>query len=263
MGESTLTQDDCIIRIRHPRNANAFETGPNFLQVGHGDVDNITLIKNGDIQNFPQPQNFSSSQVCAPLEPTDTGFETTGTLNYGSESLNFSMTIDQVPYSTNTFKLTYKVAKTKDSNFVQVTFASNPKEEIYGMGLQYTVWNFKGLKVPVISSEGGVGRGLEPLTEVLNTFENNQGGNNMTTYAPAYSFVTNKNRGMVFNVSNIGIADFTEANQTSFLFWHCNEFTQYVIVGEAPKGIVSEMTMVTGRMRPLPDWVSQGVIVGL
>jgi hypothetical protein len=73
--------------------------------------------------------------VCAPLEPTDTGFETTGTLNYGSESLNFSMTIDQVPYSTNTFKLTYKVAKTKDSNFVQVTFASNPKEEIYGMGL--------------------------------------------------------------------------------------------------------------------------------
>ena len=36
------------------------------------------------------------------------------------------------------------------------------------MGLQYTIWNFKGLKVPVITSEGGVGRGLEPLTELLN-----------------------------------------------------------------------------------------------
>jgi len=41
------------------------------------------------------------------------------------------------------------------------------------MGLQYTVWNFKGLRVPVISSEGGVGRGLQPLTETLNLFHSN------------------------------------------------------------------------------------------
>jgi len=47
-----------------------------------------------------------------------------------------------------------------DFNFIQVNFKSVGSEEIYGMGLQYTVWNFKGLKVPVISSEGGVGRGL-------------------------------------------------------------------------------------------------------
>jgi len=28
------------------------------------------------------------------------------------------------------------------------------------MGLQYTEWNLKGKRVPVITSEGGVGRGL-------------------------------------------------------------------------------------------------------
>jgi len=44
----------------------------------------------------------------------------------------------------------------------------------------------------------------------------------MTTYAPSYSYVTNLNRAMVFNVSNIGIADFTHSNQTTFLFWHTN-----------------------------------------
>ena len=63
--------------------------------------------------------------------------------------------------------------KDRIADFIQVNFESNQDEEIYGMGLQYTVWNFKGLKVPVISSEGGVGRGLEPLTEVLNLFHNN------------------------------------------------------------------------------------------
>lgn len=87
------------------------------------------------------------------------------------------------------------------------------------------MWDFRGQRVQVIASEGGVGRGLEPLTDVLNAFENGQGGNNMTTYAPAYSYVTNLNRAMVFNVSNIGIADFTQSNQTSFLFWHANQFT--------------------------------------
>ena len=77
-------------------------------------------------------------------------------------------------YSTNTFKIQYNIDSTlnfSQSNFLQINFASSAQEEIYGMGLQYTVWNFKGLKVPVISSEGGVGRGLEPLTEALNLFE--------------------------------------------------------------------------------------------
>ena len=122
------------------------------------------------------------------------------------------MQIDPVKYSTNTFKIQYNIDSTlnfSQSNFLQINFASSAQEEIYGMGLQYTVWNFKGLKVPVISSEGGVGRGLEPLTEALNLFESGQGGNNMTTYAPSYTFLTNQNRGMVFNVSNIGYADYT------------------------------------------------------
>ena len=58
------------------------------------------------------------------------------------------------------------------------------------MGLQYTFWNYKGIKVPVITSEGGVGRGLEPITTILNELRNNQGGSPLTTYAPAYSFIT-------------------------------------------------------------------------
>jgi len=97
------------------------------------------------------------------------------------------------------------------------------------------VWNFKGLKVPVISSEGGVGRGLQPMTDVFNFFNYNQGGNNMTTYAPSYSFITNQKRGMIFNSSYLGYADFTQNDLTTFLFWHARSVEGYLFVGEDPK----------------------------
>lgn len=51
-----------------------------------------------------------------------------------------------------------------DFDFMQLVFDSDSREKIYGLGLQYTETNFKGQKVHIISSEGGVGRGLAPLT---------------------------------------------------------------------------------------------------
>ena len=73
-----------------------------------------------------------------------------------------------------------------------LNFDSPVDEEIYGMGLQYSVWDFKGHQVPLISDEAGVGRGVQPLTLVMNEFEDGQGGTDTTSYAPAATFITNK-----------------------------------------------------------------------
>lgn len=51
--------------------------------------------------------------------------------------------------------------------WLSLNYKADTDEEIYGMGLQPTVWNFKGKSVPLIVSEGGVGRGLQPLTREL------------------------------------------------------------------------------------------------
>ena len=45
-------------------------------------------------------------------------------------------------------------------DFIQTIWDSEYDEKIYGLGLQYTETNFKGSLVHIISSEGGVGRGL-------------------------------------------------------------------------------------------------------
>ena len=47
-----------------------------------------------------------------------------------------------------------------DFDFMQTVWDSPRYEKVYGMGLQYTETNFKGKNVHMITSEGGVGRGL-------------------------------------------------------------------------------------------------------
>ena len=81
-------------------------------------------------------------------------------------------------------------SSTNDFDFIQTVFDSPENEKIYGMGLQYTHTNFKSNRVHMISSEGGVGRGLQPLTQMLNDENNHQGGSTVTTYSPAYTFST-------------------------------------------------------------------------
>lgn len=61
------------------------------------------------------------------------------------------------------------------------------------MGLQYTEWNFKNKSVPLIIAEGGVGRGLQPITREMNV-AGGGGGNTLTSYAPVAQFITNKAR---------------------------------------------------------------------
>lgn len=54
----------------------------------------------------------------------------------------------------------------KDRNyFLKLNFASPSDEEIYGFGLEYSTWNFKGHSFHSITSEGGVGRGTKPVTD--------------------------------------------------------------------------------------------------
>lgn len=60
--------------------------------------------------------------------------------------------------------------------------SSSASEAVYGFGVQYSVWNMKGRVVPIIITEQGVGRGLQPLTSLLDLVSFKQGGNWHTTY---------------------------------------------------------------------------------
>ena len=77
-------------------------------------------------------------------------------------------------------------------NALQMQYWVNETEQVYGLGIQYSYWNLRGLKIPVLTSEQGIGRGLQPLTAILNVEK--AGGNTLTTYASQPIYLTSQNR---------------------------------------------------------------------
>ena len=79
----------------------------------------------------------------------------------------------------------------------------------------------------MLSAEGGVGRGLEPIS----TLKGIDAGTSTTSYGPALSFITNKQRAFVCESTNLGLVNFT-ASETQVLYWNARKFTGSIIYGE-------------------------------
>ena len=70
---------------------------------------------------------------------------------------------------TPTTHLFFNLTLSSNSSYNQLrlTYGCERDEQVYGFGAQYSKFNMKGERVPLFLSEQGVGRGLEPLTFVL------------------------------------------------------------------------------------------------
>ena len=111
IGDWNVTMEkNCVITASHPKNAQAFVSEAQFLQVGAGDVDKITIIKNGDIQQWPKEANASTALTCSEVS-TPTSFKVTGTIQAGTQQVGYTLSIEPVAYSNLTLKI--KVNKPK------------------------------------------------------------------------------------------------------------------------------------------------------
>jgi hypothetical protein len=88
-------------------------------------------------------------------------------------------------------------------NRVFLNYWCDPRESFHGFGTQYTLWNLKGRRVPILVAEQGIGRGLQPLTAMLNFFGNGAGGDWSTTYAPKPLYLTNFNNSLLLENSEV------------------------------------------------------------
>ena len=73
---------------------------------------------------------------------------------------------------TSTTHLLFNVSLPDASvyNQLNLTYGCERDEQFFGFGAQYTELSMKGKRLPLFLSEQGVGRGLWPLTQVLDTF---------------------------------------------------------------------------------------------
>lgn len=137
----------------------------------------------GNVDNFPKRLTKSSRMECNAAVGNDrqsVTFDGKIVIQEADEvagteetSTGFSFALESQDEHRLSFNATAEDAHSADlgTNYMSMTYHSDHDEEIYGMGLQYSEWNFKGKQVPLISTEAGVGRGLQPLTAFMNKFE--------------------------------------------------------------------------------------------
>eukprot|EP01040_Poterioochromonas_malhamensis_P009899 gene9899-10754_t len=153
-------------------------------------------------------------------------------------------------------------AKRGQFNRIFLNYWCDIQERFYGFGVQYSVWNVKGRRIPIVVSEQGIGRGTEPITTFLNLFADGAGGDWSTTYAPKPYYLTNLNRSLMLENPEISFFDLREDDSVAVEVWS-DRVRGRILYGNGMLDIISELTEYTGRMQPLPDWTQEGAIIGL
>lgn len=143
-----------------------------------------------------------------------------------------------------------------------LVFKSHSQEQFFGLGEQFSFFNFKGKRVPILVSEQGLARGKEPLSSILNIFAKGSGGYWHNSYAPIPHFISSDLRSLALENSEYSVFDFTNP-EFFHVFNYSNKLNARLIIGEKPLDLIEQYSELSGRMRALPTWSVNGVILGL
>jgi sulfoquinovosidase len=142
-----------------------------------------------------------------------------------------------------------------------LTFASDSDEHFFGFGEQFSYFDLKGKRVPIWTSEQGIGRGLQPLTFLVDQVAG-AGGTPYTTYTAVPHYITSKLRSLFLVNPQYTVFDLRQAERVQIQVFS-PELSGRILSGSNPEQLIEIYTAWAGRMRPLPDWVLEGAVVGM
>jgi alpha-glucosidase len=160
------------------------------------------------------------------------------------------------------FTLRLDPADARGLNRLYLRYASSADEHFFGFGEQLTYFDQKSHTIPILVQEHGVGRGVPVVTQAVDLTQNEGGGNPYATEAPAPQYITTKLRSLFLENKEYSVFDLRYADRVEIKLF-ANAMTGRIVYGETPLNLIEEYTAYAGRMRRLPDWMSEGVIVGL
>ena len=169
-----------------------------------------------------------------------------GTLSYKSVSSNEGLLTIRAP---------------KDFSKIQISYAAQEDESIFGCGTQLSHLNLKGRALPILTREPGIGRGVQPLTFFMERMFG-AGGAWHCTSAPAAWFLSTQGFGVCIENEELVQLDFQKSTQHRLTI-HSTDVTLRIFFGDSPKEILERYTKYIGRFPMLPDWCHSGAIIGL
>ena len=147
-------------------------------------------------------------------------------------------------------------------NRIALRLGSSAEEGFFGFGMQLTYFNQKGNLLPILVQEHGIGRGRRVVTRAVDLFASDGGGSPYVTECPAPHFISTRLRSLFLENLEYSTFDLRQSDQFDVKVWS-GVMTGRILYGRTPLELIAAYTDYAGRMRPLPDWVHQGLIAGL
>lgn len=139
---------------------------------------------------------------------------------------------------------------------------SDKEEKCYGCGEQMSYFNLRGRNFPIWTSEPGVGRDKSTYITWRSDVENKAGGDYYNTNFPQPTFVSTKH--YYLHVDSTAYADFNFKNEDfhELQIW---DVPKQIRIESANNFIdlLGKMTAFFGRQPELPEWVYNGLIIGV
>lgn len=206
------------------------------------------------------------------METTLEAVTTTQTVTshtHSSTHLEIRGNLDTIPY---TFSLSlsdtgasFNVDISGNSSHINTLIVYfSTSDAIHGLGEQFSVLDLRGHRVPVLTREQGVGRGLQPVSDLINAADPHASGDLWTTYTCVpYIAMRNGTCGVLLETSNVSVWDFTKCRKANdgasslacVEVLGARNVSGRVILADGWFQLCERYSGISGRMQPLPDWV--------
>jgi alpha-glucosidase len=196
-------------------------------------------------------------QTVERVEKTGDTLTVAGRLVNGQRDSGYELTLS--PVSEGRLRFVAEVEEPYDR--VYLTYASRPGQRFFGFGTQYSYFDMKGREVPIFVQEQGIGRGEQPATFGAN-WEAGAGGHWYTSYASVPHYITSDSRSLFLENHEYSSFDLTDEDEVRIEVFSSRMEGQ-ILSAETPVGLIEQYTEYSGRMRPLPDWIMGGAVIGL
>lgn len=174
---------------------------------------------------------------------------------YGEDSVTLS-------FSEEKNKCALKLKSKKEYSRFWIRIKADKDEHIYGLGEQMSHFNLRGKLFPIWSSEPGVGRNKNTYITWMSDSTGMAGGDYWTTNYPQPSYMSSKKYSLFSDSYAYSEFDFRNENFTEISVL---EVPEQIILWKEDSfyKLMESFTEYFGRQPNIPDWVNDGIIVGI